>query len=115
MKRIFGAFAVIVLMTSGSAFAQSPPTPSLFRILKGDVLTFEYVMAGNLFETTHPAQIELQARQNMWVRMSGNKVEASLDDLNFHPIREFASGTLEVGVADPSASKFTINLLVNAK
>jgi hypothetical protein len=115
MKHLLGTIAAILLMAPCLAFAQQSPGTGSLRIAKGDILTFNYSMAGNLLGTLRPTKVELQAKQNMWVRMSGSNVEASLDDLNFRPISQFASGTLDVGVADASGSTFAVNLTVNAK
>jgi hypothetical protein len=110
MKRLMNALALTLFLAPLAGHAES-----LIQVQKGDRLKLEYSMTGDLLETSQPSLIEFEAKQNMWIRMSGQTIEASLDNVTFKPIPQFATGTVEVGVTSGAQAQFNVHLTLNSK
>lgn len=112
MKRILGALVVTVFVAAGAIAAQPDSHVTLF-LQKGEVFAFEVNAGGDFFETAQPTAVEFRAKQDIWVRVSGEEIELSLDGVNYRSISEVATGKLEIGTKD--ASTFTMQLTTKAK
>lgn len=103
----------VVLSAASLSRAGSSPSGYVMQFNKGDIVPLTYTMAGDFVETVQPSQIQLIAKQTMWVRVAGDDVYVSLDGKLFKPFTQVVSGQLDVGADETNG--FMVGLTLKSK
>ena len=113
MKRFSVLIFAVALSLTPSAHSERSLSSQVIQLNKGELIPLTYTMAGDLVETVQPTEIQLIAKQSLWLRFVGSDVEVSQNGVDFKPFSQFVTGELNVG-AEPS-SGISVKLNLKAK
>jgi hypothetical protein len=121
MKRVLGflivglsALAVSGAVTAEPSGAGAGAAPKIVEIHQGEILPLRFVMSGDFVETEPASTVELRAKEDLWLRISASQVEMSFDGRDYRPVSELVTGSVTLGIQDPSAA-LTVGLTLEAK